>query len=208
MKYFFSFLLAALFFIGCSSFKVEVKEDPFKGTKFVTVDMWHKVIDQKSLVFDNQRFLYEKEIKNGKVLNPTAYFLFNLLVISLWGYNGEDFEKTAYILCDNNKFKANIIDYSKVERTNVSGKAKTNINWVSGETSAKSEIGTSHVCTVSGKIVLTPDIQKAISNCSTYMIRFYLAKNNVPVTLQATNSQLDAVKRFISVDDSKQKEEK
>ncbi len=198
----FAFLLVVSFLVGCSSFEVAVNDDPFKGTTFVSADMWHKVIDQNKMVFDNQRFLYEKEIKKGKVSNPTAYFLFKLAVVSILGYNGEDFEKTAYIVCDNKNFKANIIDYNKVERTNVSGEAKSTINWVNRTTSAESEIGTSHICTVTGKIVLTPDIQQAIANCSVYMIRFYLAKNNVPVTLQATDSQLDAVKRFISVDAS------
>ncbi len=196
MKHFFAFLFMVLFLVGCAS-GIVVKEDPFKGTVNVSADMWHKVADHNTMVFDNQRFLYEKEIKNGKVSNPTAYFLFNLFVIPLYGYSGEDFEKTAYIVCDNKNFKANIIDYKNVERASVHGSGSTDAG---GSYSAK--VGTTHQCTVTGKIVLTPDMLQAISNCSDYMIRFYLVGSNIPVTVKATSGQLNAVKKFISVNAS------
>lgn len=182
--------------MGCRSFEVVVKDDPFKGTSVITADMWHTVTDFR--VFDNQRVLYEKEIKNGRVGTPTAFFLFNAIVIPMWGYNGEDLEQSAYIVCDNNKFKTNIIGYKKEIRTNVSGSGNTD---ASGNYHAS--VSTSRTSVITGKIALTPDIQNAISKCSKYMIRFYLTGGtNSPVTLEATPAQLDAVKKFIAANAS------
>jgi hypothetical protein len=197
MKKFIVLSIAAVFVFltACRSFDVVVKKDDFKGTTVVTADMWHKVTDSK--IFDNQRFAYEKEIKNGKTSIPTAFFLFQALIFPMWGYNGEDFDKTVYIVCDEKNFKVKMDDYNKVERTDVSGSGSTN---AAGQYSAS--VSTYRRSTITGKFSLTPDIQQAISKCSKYMIRFYVVGNNTPVTLVATEPQLEAVKKFIAANAS------
>jgi hypothetical protein len=178
------------------SFEVVVKDDPFKGTSVITADMWHKVTDNR--VFDNQRVLYEKEIKGGRISTPTAFFLFQAFIAPMWGYNGENLEQTVYIVCDNKNFKTNIIGYKKEDRTDVRGSGSTD---ASGNYSA--HVSTMRTATITGKIVLTPDIQQAISKCSNYMIRFYVTGgSNTPITLLATEPQLEAVKKFIAANAS------
>jgi hypothetical protein len=189
MKRFSAFLFLTLFLIGCSSFKVAVKEDPFKGTISVTTDMWHKVIDSK---IDNRRVIYQKEIKNGKVMATTVGFEF-YAVIANWGdynYNGETLGNDVYVLCDNKSYKLNIVDANKVQQTEVySSQSKG----ASGSTS--SQVGSVNTCMLTGKITLTPEVQNAIQKCENYMIRFYIGNNTL--TLKATPSQLETVKEFL-----------
>jgi hypothetical protein len=177
-----------VFVVGCRSFDVVVKDDPFKGSTVVSADMWHTVTDSR---LDNQRMLYEKEIKNGKVSIPTVSFQFFGIVNAFLGYNGEDIGKEVYILCDKNSYKVKINDYRKLVQENVRGQGSTN---ASGQYSAS--VKTIHTSTMTGKISLMPDVQNAILNCNEYMMRFYVGDN--PLTLKATSAQLKALKKFIA----------
>lgn len=190
MKRFLVFLVLFVFVVGCRSIEVIVKDDPFKKATTVTADMWHKVMDSR---IDNQRMLYEKDIKNGRVSIPTVSFQFYSIVHPFWGYNGEDLKKDVILLCDNTSFKANIADYRKLLQENVSGSGSTNS---SGHYSAS--VSTVHTSTMTGKLFLMPDVQKAILNCKEYMVRFYVGSN--PLTLKATPDQLEALKKFIAAD--------
>ncbi|MBN2159511.1 MAG: hypothetical protein JW807_08955 [Spirochaetes bacterium] len=195
MKRILIFVMLCAFIVGCRTFDVVVKKDPFKGSTVVSADMWHKVTDSR--IFDNQRFAYEKEIRNGKTLIPTAFFLFQAYIVPLWGYNGEDLEKNIFLVCDSKNFKVRMSEYNKVERTDVSGGGRTDSSG-----NYRSSVSTTRVCTITGKFQLTPEIQQAISKCSKYMIRFYLVGVNNPITLEATPAQLEAVKKFIATNAS------
>ncbi len=190
MKRFFLCSVMFVFVVGCRSFDVVVKDDPFKGSTVVTADMWHEVVEGN---IDNRRVLYEKEIKNGKVLEPTATFNFFLLLIPIYGTLCEPLGKDAYILCDNKSFKVNINDNKRAQQSGIAGSGNTN---ASGNYNAS--VSSYHTCILSGKITLKPDAQKAILECKTYMLRFYMGSNIV--TLKATNAQLTAVKKFLATD--------
>jgi hypothetical protein len=166
---------------GCSSFKVVVNDDPFKQSTVVTTDMWHKVIDSR---MDNRRVLYTKEIKNGRVLDPTVSFEFFCIISSFYGYNGEDLKTDAVILCDNKNFNVKLFNVKNNKQNNI---------YVNNYSA-----GTYQSSTLLADMKLTADVQKAILNCELYQIRFYAG--NSPITLRATGSQLDAVKKFLAAD--------
>jgi hypothetical protein len=186
------FLLLVFFLVGCKGMNIMVKDDPFKKSTVVTADIWHKVMDSK---IDNQRVLYEKEIKNGQVTVPAVSFQFYAIIHPWWGYNGEDLGKEVYLSCDDKSFKVNLLDYRNLKQENVSGHGSTN---AAGQYSAS--VSTTHTATMTGKIMLTPDIQKAIKGCNNFMYRFYVGSNTL--TLQATSQQLEVVKKFLEVNAS------
>ena len=72
---------------GCANFPVVVNDDPFKGVKSVSVDMWHTVLDSD---LDNIRTLYHKKISKGEVSDPIAVIVFVAVVDPYYGYRGED----------------------------------------------------------------------------------------------------------------------
>ncbi len=190
MKRFIVFSILFLFLLGCRTFDVVVKDDNYKKATIVSADMWHKVIDSR---IDNQRVLYEKEIKNGKVSIPSVTFIFSATLNPVWGYNGEDILKDVILLCDNKSINVKLMDYKKVIQN-------TSIGAQSYDTTGK-PIGATNIVSsgmLSGKVFLTADIQKAIMKCQSYSMRFYVGSN--PLTLQATPEQLAAVKKFLQVD--------
>jgi hypothetical protein len=169
--------------VGCGSFKVVVKDDPFKGATVVTADMWHKVLDSS---MDNRRVLYTKEIKNGRVMDPTVSFEFFCVISSFTGYNGESLSPNAVILCDSRSFNVGLYNVKTNKQNNIY------INNYSA--------GTYQSATLMADLKLSPEIQKAILNCQKYQIRFY--HGSTPLTLGTTGSQLDAVKKFLAADAS------
>lgn len=181
MKKLVSAVALVMVLTGCGSFKVVVNNDPFKQSTVVTVDMWHKVVDSR---MDNRRVLYTKEIKNGRVLDPTVSFEFFCVINSFYGYNGEDLKPEATVLCDNKNFNVNLFNVKNNKQSNI---------YVSNYSA-----GTYHSSTLLADMKLTLDVQRAIMNCESYMIRFYAG--NTPITLKATGSQLDAVKKFLAAD--------
>ena len=154
--------------------------------------MWHKVTDSK---IDNRRVLYQKEIMNGKVMSTTVAFEFFAVIASGYGYNysGETLGDDVYVMCDNNSYKISIVDANKTKQTQVFSSQSTD---ASGKTST--QVGSANSCTLTGKITLTPEVQNAIQECENYMIRFYIGNNTL--TLKATPSQLETVKKFLSND--------
>jgi hypothetical protein len=192
MKHLFAFLFMALFLFSCRTFEVVIKDDKYKKATIVSVDMWHKVIDSR---IDNQRVIYEKEINNGKVSIPTASFFFSATINPVWGYNGEDIEKEAIMLCDDKNINVKFMDYKRTNESTVIGSQSydTRGNPIGAANRVNSSL-------MSGKIFLTPDIQKAIKNCKSYSMRFYVGHN--PLTLQASPEQLAAVKKFLDVNAS------
>jgi hypothetical protein len=189
VKQFCSISIIFLLLTGCG-FKVVVKDDPFKQVSVVTADMWHKVIDSK---IDNRRVLYQKEIKNGKVTTTTVGFEFFAVITNWMGYNynGETLGNDVYVMCDNKSYKLTIVDANKVQQTHVTSNQSTD---ASGKTST--HVGSANSCMLTGKITLTPEVQNAIQECENYMIRFYIGNNTL--TLKATPSQLETVKKFLS----------
>ena len=180
MKRFVVFIIIGLLAAGCRSFDVIVKDDPFKGSTIVTADMWHKVTDAK---IDNRRALYKKEIVRGKVSNPTVSFEFGAQIIPIIGYQGAPLGNDVYILCDAKNFMVKLIDNNKVMQTQIGSGQSINVQMT-------------NICTLTGRITLTPDIQKAIQNRQNYQISFNIGNDNL--TLKATPAQLDAVKKFIA----------
>lgn len=180
--------IVSLFFAGCG-FKVVVSNDPFKKATVVTADMWHKVIDSK---IDNQRVIYQKEIVNGKISKPTVSFEFSAAIGDMVGYHyhGEPLGNDVYVLCDANNFKVKLLDNNIITSTHFGRQENTDSK---GNVNTVVNIG--HSGYLSGKIILTQDIQQAILNCANYQIRFTVGNNYI--TLNATSSQLKAVKEFL-----------
>jgi hypothetical protein len=189
MKRLYYFLFPVLLLAGCGGFQVTVKDDPFKKATVITSDIWHKVIDSN---IDNRRVLYQKEINKGKMSNPTVCFEF-LASINNSSYSGEELGHEVYILCDSNSFKLDLVAGNKVQQSQVGSSTTTD-----SAGNNVTQVHSANFCHLTGKIILTPDIQKAILNCRNYQIRFYVGNNTF--TLQATEKQLEAVKKFLAVE--------
>lgn len=175
-------LLALL--MGCASFPVVIKRDPFKkGADVITADMWHSVVDSR---IDNTRVVYEKTINNGIVSDPSVTFEFVARVDPYYyDYHGENFKSEAYVLADDAQFTVPLVSSENVKLGMEMGHAFFSDVVINTDTRRM----------LIAKIRLTPEIQQAIEKSKIYMIRFYLG--DIPLTLQATTEQLEAVKKFI-----------
>ncbi|OHD64606.1 MAG: hypothetical protein A2176_08990 [Spirochaetes bacterium RBG_13_51_14] len=194
MKRAFIILLILIFMTGCGrKFLVVVKDDPFKKATTVTADMWHTVSDGN---LDNMRALYTKDIKNGIASNPELKLEFSGLLGTYTGYQGEQLEKEAYISTDTKSFKVFLDDLTQKEFKDTRSSSDSSLD--SSGFRSSSSTRTWHTAHMTGTIILTPDIQKAIIDSKSYMIRVYAGKT--PTTLTATPAQLEALKKFLQFD--------
>lgn len=181
---------------GCASFPVVVQNDPFKGVTDVTVDMWHTVLDSR---IDNVRTLYQKQIAGDRVTDPTATFVFVAAVDPYYyNYQGESLSREAYLMVDSVRFPVTLTDSTNVRMKRNSAVYDYYF------------YGYSHFFYYPGVVIwretnnrvltarfrLTPEIRKALVGASSYTMRFYLG--DMPVTLEATERQLEALKKFLA----------
>ncbi len=181
---------------GCASFPVVVQNDPYKGVTDVTVDMWHRVVDSR---IDNVRTLYHKQIAGDRVSDPTATFVFVAAVDPYYyNYQGESLSREAYLMVDSARFPVTLTDSTNVRMKRNSAFYDYHF------------YGYSHFFYYPGIVIwretnsrvltarfrLNPDIRKALAGASSYTMRFYLG--DMPVTLEATQRQLEALKKFLA----------
>jgi len=183
---------------GCASFPVVVKNDPFKGVTDVTVDMWHSVVDSR---IDNVRTLYHKQIAGDRATDPTATFVFVAAVDPYYyNYQGESINREAYLMVNSVRFPVTLVDNTNVPMKRNSAVydyyfyGYSHFFYYPGVIIWKET--NSRVLTA--KIRLAPDIRKALAGASSYTMRFYLG--DMPVTLEATQRQLEALKKFLAYD--------
>ncbi len=188
MKRFFIYLILFSFIIGCGrSFQVIVKDDPFKKTKVVKVEMWHDVIDGS---LDNTATVYNRDIKNGKKLPVIINMEFQSGKMSVGGDQGGKLDKKAYISVDDKNFNVKLKDIVSEKKTDYYGRET-----YTGGTTSTINVNAQNWKQLKCKIKLTPAIEEAIINANKYLIRIYYGGN--PTTLQATPDQLAKVKEFL-----------
>jgi hypothetical protein len=91
------FSITTLLF-GCgSAFNVLIRDDPFKKSTMVKVEMWHNVVEG---YLDNYSMIYEREIKDGKKSPVIVSFKF----FASHYFNGKDLEDKIYLLIDDRSF--------------------------------------------------------------------------------------------------------
>ncbi len=189
-----------IFMTGCASFPVAIHEDPFKGVTIVSVDMWHTVLDSD---LDNIRTLYYKKISKSEVSDPIATIVFVGTVDPYYGYHCEGLSREGYIMVDSESFPVNLFE-NKKERMKHNSMyynypfffAYPHFHpyfhfYYPGVVIVKE----SRRCILTAKISLTPDIQRALAGAVSYKIRMY--QGEIPVTLEATSRQLEALKKFL-----------
>jgi hypothetical protein len=181
-------LLSLCLAIGCRSFNVVVENDAFKGVVVVKADMWHKVIEGK---LDNLQALYQKEINNGKITDAFIMLQFRAIQHPMLGYNGEDLEKSAYLLIDAKSYKIDMKDMSTSRNTYLHGNIGPNYAGTSSVT-----INATPTVALIAKVPLSEQMLADMANAQSLKIRVYTGIN--PCTLEATSSQLKAVKIFAS----------
>jgi hypothetical protein len=192
MKRFLVFLSLAFFVVGCRSFPVVIKDDPFTKGLSVTADMWHDVSDGN---ITNMRAYYTKNIKNGVSSIPELKLEFQGY-FGASGYIGEKLENNVDISAGDKSFNLKFIDTTYKEMRQIHSSSSSSAD--SSGFRSSSSMGEWHYCILTGTIKLTPDIQKAILNGDKYLIRVYAGKT--PTTLVASSKQLDAVKKFMAAD--------
>jgi len=179
--------ISSVFLLGCGSgFNVLVRDDPYKKTTMVRVEMWHKVVEG---YLDNQSMIYEREIKDGKKFPVIVSFKFYASSY----FNDKEMEDKIYLLIDNESFSLPVTD-KKIET-----KIKTKMK---GFTSGKVMVGSARTTEsryIYGRFQLTPEIEKLIIGCNNYSIRVYMDTENT--TLKALDGQLKAVKQFLVAGD-------
>ncbi|MBP7737622.1 MAG: hypothetical protein KA369_16695 [Spirochaetes bacterium] len=181
---------------GCASFSVVAQNDPYKGVTDVTVDMWHTVVDSR---IDNVRALYHKQISGDRVSDPTVTFVFVAAVDPYYyNYQGESLSREAYLMVDSERFPVTLVDSTNVPMKRNSAVydyyfyGYSHFFYYPGVIIWKET--NSRVLTA--KIRLASEIRKALAGASSYTMRFYCG--DMPITLEATQQQLDALKKFLA----------
>jgi hypothetical protein len=189
-------LLQLLIIPGCAGFPVIAQNDPFKGVTDVTVDMWHTVVDSR---IDNVRALYHKQIAGDKASDPVATFVFVAAVDPYYySYQGESLSREAYLMVNSERFPVTLTDSTNVAMKRNSAVydyyfyGYSHFFYYPGVIIWKE----TNNRVLTAKIRLSPEIQKALAVASSYTMRFYLG--DMPVTLEATQQQLEALKKFLA----------
>jgi hypothetical protein len=201
MKRLVALLIMFVFVMGCRSFEVVVKDDPFKKTAIVTADMWHDTLDGK---ISNQQALYTKELKGNVFINPVLKLVFKGYIPGYSGYAGDKLEKKVEISLDDKSFNLNFDDTTfhefKQAYSSSSNSSDSNLNSSSFSThsSSHSSSGEWHWADLSGTLKLSPELQKSILKSKTLLIRVYTGKDYT--TLSASPAQMNALKNFLSFD--------
>ena len=107
MKRFYVLLLLLAFALGCRSFEVVVKDDPFKKTAVVTADMWFDTLDGK---INNEQAVYTKELRGNVFTNPELKLVFKGYIPGYSGYAGDKLEKKVDVSLDDKSFTLNFND--------------------------------------------------------------------------------------------------
>ena len=180
-----SILILGLFlFWGCSSsYNVVVKDDPYKQSVFVRVDMRHKAVEGG---LENETMSYEKEIKGGKPSPVTVFFRFYASSY----YNSRELEEKVYLLIDGRYFTLPIFNKkseSEIENTYPGGGRR--YYWPGPVYITESRY-------ITGKFQLSSEAEAALGRARDYSFRVYMDSEST--TFRATEAELSALKRFLA----------
>jgi hypothetical protein len=193
MKRLLIFSIVPLLALGCRSFSVVVADDPFTKTTVVTADMWHDTLDGK---ITNMRALYTKELKGNVFTTPELQLEFRGDIPGFSGYTGEKLEKKVEISLDERLFilyfdDTTYNDFKQAHSSYSSSSSSTGF-------STSSSSGEWHWANLTATLKLWSELQKAILNSKTFLIRVYTGKYYT--TLSASPAQMSALKDFLSLD--------
>jgi hypothetical protein len=168
-------------FIGCSAGSVQVKKNPFSQSVEITYDRWHKVLEG---ALDNRRVLYEREIVNGKrgPVKVTMEFAPGFSFDPTSGFMRLD--GTVQIATDGKSFKLPIQSLDVLKEVMPGADGKT--------------IDTGRYFNQKAHLVFTPEVEKAILNCKSYMI--LVTAGGQKTVMQASSSELSNLKKFLTAE--------
>jgi hypothetical protein len=176
--------ISLAFLCGCeSAYNVVVREDPYKQSVLVRLDMRHKASEGD---LSNEAMTYEREIKGGKKSAVTVFFRF----FAPPSLNGKDLEDKMYLAVDGRYFTAPIYNKKaemQSEYTYPPGGHR--YYWTGPITVAESRY-------ITGKFQLPPDVEEALGKAAEYTFRVYMDSEST--TFKTTANQLQALKQFLA----------
>ncbi|MFH0974858.1 MAG: hypothetical protein V1874_03650 [Spirochaetota bacterium] len=193
MKRFVFLLICFSFIFGCTTGEIQVKKDSFKNSIVITMDMDHDAtIDgggfSKGVTTYGGK--YFREIKDGKS-TPTNVF-FSIIA----SVNVNDLKNEAFIKVDNKVTELKLNDPSSKMQTEVEHESKTEKNFMTGKDEVKVESSTRESKLLTGKIMLTSDLEKAIINSKSLEYRLYAMTD--AITMKVSDSELIKIKEFLN----------
>jgi len=177
-------LLSGLGLWGCeSAYRVVVRDDPYKKSVLVRVDMRHKAVEGG---LENETVSYEREIKDGKPLPVTVFFRFYAPSY----FNGRELEEKVYLRIDGNYYTLPV-DNKKTE-------TETESTYPAGGRRYywPGPVYTTESRYITGKFQLTPEAEEALGKAKEYTFRVYMDSENT--TFKATANQLGALQQFLA----------
>jgi hypothetical protein len=186
-------LILMAFVLGCRSFEVIVKDDPFKKTAVVTADMWHDTLDGK---INNEQAIYTKELKGNAFTAPVLKLVFKGYIPGYSGYTGDKLKKKLEISLDGKTYNLNFNDTTYHEFKQAYSTSSTRAS--EGSFSSSSSSGEWHWADLTATLTLSPELQKSILNSNSLLIRVYTG--NDYTTLSASAAQMSALKKFLTLD--------
>ena len=183
------FIFIIFMFVGCG-FKVLVKDDPFKKSTVVSVDMWHEVIEGN---LDNVAAKYYREIQGNRKTNAVVNFHFKLgammgMVANPYSnHKNVGLDKYAYILIDGESYKLGIRNLKTDRNLTIYGNNRSLYAGTYND--------------LYGTLQLNRKIEDKIINSKSVMYRF--SAGGDATTLKATSGQLEALKNFLSANNKK-----
>jgi len=178
------FLIGLALLCGCeSAYNVVIREDPYKQSVLVRLDMRHKAAEGS---LENETMTYEREIKGGRKSAVTVFFRF----FAPSSFNGKDLEDKAYLAVDGRYFTAPIYNKKAETQSEYTYPAGGHRYYGTGPvTIAESRY-------ITGKFSLPPEAEEALSKAGEYRLRVYMDSEST--TFKATANQLKALKQFLA----------
>jgi hypothetical protein len=169
---------------GCApSYNIVVRDDPYKKSVLVRLDMRHKAVEGG---LENETASYEREIKDGKPLPATVFFR----VYAPSYFNGRELEEKVYLRIDGKYFTLPVYNKKTETETESSYPAGGRRYYWPGP------VYTTESRYITGKFQLTPEAEEALGKAKEYTFRVYMDSEST--TFKATVDQLGALQQFLA----------
>jgi hypothetical protein len=177
-------LLSGLGLWGCeSAYRVVVRDDPYKKSVLVRVEMRHKTVEGG---LEIESMTYEREIKDGKPLPVTVFFRFYAPSY----FNGRELEEKVYLRIDGTYFTLPIFNKKTETETESTYPAGGRRYYWPGP------VYTTESRYITGKFQLTPEAEKALGKATEYTFRVYMDSEYTTFTASANQSL--ALRQFLA----------
>ncbi len=184
-------LLIMSFIITACTYRVAVREDPYRRVQTVTMYLGHPIREYKYPVIHLDEGRYYREVVRGRPAPTTVTFRFEAVP------DMENFSDRAYIMVDGKSYLLKIIESDTKTRTAIGRYPRYSRNRGRYERTvpAGDSITAAPVKTMTARCSINTVIERRILKAETMSYRFYTGTE--PVTLDVGPKQLEAIRKFL-----------